>query len=1056
MSFVNPNHSHSASECDKWQQMEDCDSPQTTTTTIPKSESQPQMDSPSPRQMFTMTSTSDDEGVEDGHLSPLLIPSSFHLHPSDGPAKRSRVQFNLGDDLRASSCNSSRQMINRRSSDFDSHDFMIPGEPSLEQISQVDGASIPLLFELYHHDPEELQWKEASRFLRYEEDVTGGNTKWGEPYQPTILFFYFQYLKNVLQKGATILDVTVEHYMELCDIVTKELVQNNPTMKEHVHSLLAADGWTPKDRIPRNSSVGQMLPHTRSAIMNRNPSIVPSETAFPRRSTDSDFRNGNRLRESFKRSRALSLFYHPERDGAQPMLDDSLVAEAADVVQVYVCEQYGMKESRLVICRLSTPICGKEGNVAVRFFIFLCVPPQPEILDSLQAGKALCAVLSNKIFKPLLYTAKSANDIAQNLDCFLSEAIIIPPGSIDSRKLIRTDEIRQTLAERERRWTEKVAITRKKSGIHPQWIVQDMKGKVHLAPAPFYEETTLIVPKDAFWHSMRERRFFGGVIRDYKRRFQQFSSDWTDACHKKVIWATLFTLIATIPAGLCFGGLLGKYTNNQFGVFQTLISMVLSNGIWSFASCQPLIIQAPTGPVLIFEVALYEISTEMGVDYQTVRYFTGWWCLVICIVHCCFGLSKLLHKVTSFTEDIFETLICAIFIMESFFFLQSALNENPIMNLKHYEDCTSNGKQLQNGTVKENCSSKGSPNVALLSLVLFLGTFQLANIFKNAKNSFRIERRLRRVISDFGAVLSVGIATAAYYILSGDVQLQEIDMTDRKKLWSSNEKFFGLFEISLKEHSCKVHALALLAGFLVYTLLFLETGITELLILKKKRVSKGGGLHGDVILMGLLTALCSTFGLPWMCAAAAQSMAHIDALTVNKRKAPGEKEEPLYVIEQRVSTFGVAILFVVVIILGGELDNTISVPMAVLFGVFMYLGCRNLRDIRLVERALLIVTPLKHYSKAVSGYDRINPKKLWLYTGIQVVLVTVTLALKMDRRTAWMFPFAIILIAFSRVYVLPHLFSIFELLVLDGEAEKNRDKDEDEEVNSISSAVAPV
>lgn len=71
---------------------------------------------------------------------------------------------------------------------------------------------------------------------------------------------------------------------------------------------------------------------------------------------------------------------------------------------------------------------------------------------------------------------------------------------------------------------------------------------------------------------------------------------------------------------------------------------------------------------------------------------------------------------------------------------------------------------------------------------------------------------------------------------------------------------------------------------------------------------KGGGFHWDLLLMAVCCLLCSYLGLPWMCAAAVQSLAHCGSLSVMKRHAPGERPVVDHVIEQRVTTICVALL----------------------------------------------------------------------------------------------------------------------------------------------------
>lgn len=58
---------------------------------------------------------------------------------------------------------------------------------------------------------------------------------------------------------------------------------------------------------------------------------------------------------------------------------------------------------------------------------------------------------------------------------------------------------------------------------------------------------------------------------------------------------------------------------------------------------------------------------------------------------------------------------------------------------------------------------------------------------------------------------------------------------------------------------------------------------------KERGCKKGSGMHWDLVLVGACACLCSLFGLPWMCAAAVQSLAHCSSLSVMQKKAPGER-----------------------------------------------------------------------------------------------------------------------------------------------------------------------
>ena len=53
-------------------------------------------------------------------------------------------------------------------------------------------------------------------------------------------------------------------------------------------------------------------------------------------------------------------------------------------------------------------------------------------------------------------------------------------------------------------------------------------------------------------------------------------------------------------------------TDLMVGISETLISTAMAGVIFSLFSCQPLIIVGTTGPVLLFDEALFSVSAAVG------------------------------------------------------------------------------------------------------------------------------------------------------------------------------------------------------------------------------------------------------------------------------------------------------------------------------------------------------------------------------------------------------------------------------------------------------------
>lgn len=99
--------------------------------------------------------------------------------------------------------------------------------------------------------------------------------------------------------------------------------------------------------------------------------------------------------------------------------------------------------------------------------------------------------------------------------------------------------------------------------------------------------------------------------------------------------------------------------------------------------------------------------------------------------------------------------------------------------------------------------------------------------------------------------------------------------------------------------------------------------------------------------------------MPWMCAATVRSITHVSALTVmSTTHAPGEKPYLVEVKEQRLSAFLVALLIGLSVLMSPLLR---LVPMAVLFGVFLYMGVASIDGIQFFDRIKLLFMPVKHH-----------------------------------------------------------------------------------------------
>ena len=120
---------------------------------------------------------------------------------------------------------------------------------------------------------------------------------------------------------------------------------------------------------------------------------------------------------------------------------------------------------------------------------------------------------------------------------------------------------------------------------------------------------------------VRNPKPFVGIYNNFKVLKQRYKSDWTNWLTKDGIkncfLAIIFGFMICIAPAIAFGGLMEEVTGNVIGIRETLLSHGLCGILYSMFAVQPIVIPALTGPVLVFEEVIYEVSS-----YQLVLYVT--------------------------------------------------------------------------------------------------------------------------------------------------------------------------------------------------------------------------------------------------------------------------------------------------------------------------------------------------------------------------------------------------------------------------------------------------
>lgn len=68
---------------------------------------------------------------------------------------------------------------------------------------------------------------------------------------------------------------------------------------------------------------------------------------------------------------------------------------------------------------------------------------------------------------------------------------------------------------------------------------------------------------------------FGGMVKDIKRRYRHYLSDYTDALNPQVLAAIIFIYFAALSPAITFGGLLGECNKSKADKYLILCSMTI-------------------------------------------------------------------------------------------------------------------------------------------------------------------------------------------------------------------------------------------------------------------------------------------------------------------------------------------------------------------------------------------------------------------------------------------------------------------------------------------------
>ncbi|XP_068958914.1 electrogenic sodium bicarbonate cotransporter 4 [Petaurus breviceps papuanus] len=899
-------------------------------------------------------------------------------------------------------------------------------------LGEEDGVPTPTLFtemDTLQHDGEEMEWKESARWVKFEEKVEEGGERWSKPHVSTLSLHSLFELRTCLQTGTVLLDLDGCSLPQIIDDVVEKQIEDGllkPELRERVcYVLLRKHRHQTKKPIHRSlADIGKSV----SSPSNRSPARPPTASGPNLHRSTEDLRtrqnaNYGRLRHAQSRSmNDISDTPNPNQLKNKFMKKIPKDSEASNVLvgEVDFLDQPFVAFVRLI---QSTMLGGVTEVPVPTRFLFILLGPHGKAKSYNEIGRAIATLMVDDLFSDVAYKARNRDDLIAGIDEFLDEVIVLPPGEWDPNIRIEPPK--------------KVPSADKRKSVFSLNELGQMNGSVgggagagtgggggadgggEDGEMPAVHE----IGEELVWTG----RFFGGLQLDIKRKLPWFPSDFYEGFHIQSISAILFIYLGCITNAITFGGLLGDATDNYQGVMESFLGTAMAGSLFCFFAGQPLIILSSTGPILIFEKLLFDFSKSNDIDYMEFRLWIGLHSALQCLILVATDASFIIKYITRFTEEGFSTLISFIFIYDAIKKMISAFAYYPI-NMDFNPDlittykCECVAPDTANTTMfnasaplapnntnisldnplnltaldwsqlsKKECLRYGGsllgsscqfvPDLALMSFILFFGTYSMTLSLKKFKFSRYFPTKLRKLISDFSIFMSI----LAFVAL---------------------DSFFGLNTPKLQVPTV---------------------------------FKKAAGYHLDLFWVGILMAICSFMGLPWYVAATVISIAHIDSLKMEtETSAPGEQPQFLGVREQRVTGIIVFILTGISVFLAPVLKY---IPMPVLYGVFLYMGVASLNGIQFWERCKLFLMPAKHQPD-YAFLRHVPLRRIHLFTLVQVLCLAVLWILK-STVAAIIFPVMILGLIIVRK-LLDLVFSQHDLAWIDNIIPEKEKKKEDD------------
>ncbi|CAL8108263.1 unnamed protein product [Calicophoron daubneyi] len=684
----------------------------------------------------------------------------------------------------------------------------------------------------------------------------------------------------------------------------------------------------------------------------------------------------------------------------------------------------------IVLVRLNNCIeqsCISEVNVPVRYlFVYLGPPPAGLKYDKL--ARVFAVMMGDTHFCSRIRDAYAADDILDAVDIFMNKALVMPISKFASPETL-AGMVRQIEAYKRELEQDSGGDQTDKAALIPSHSKETDLRSMDLSARKV--SAISIALNDSALRELERKRIssigvtkvrkkcmssfcppFVDLARGFKPWLRRMPSDYTDAFNKDhlatVLGSVPFLYFVNLAPTITFAALLHAQVDRSFTISSTLLSSGICMVLFTIFSGQPLGFVGTTAPMFILECAIASVAKDAPVDLKLLRFWTAIYCAMFGVLFVALNISALINHVRRSLEEIFNTFIAFFFLLKAVFTMFRLIPAGP-------KD-SSTEAQLQ-----------FTHKMAIAGATLFLAFIKvhfclcLANIKRG--NYFR--RFIRKLLGALNIPLGMLLITALERIFFRNFNLPKVSIPPSDQIDTS--QWFGFPDLSGLTNYGKaspgfVHGMSVALGLAMSVIIFTEVGLNGITAMKNKAV-KPNIFVMDVILMQIIFPIVNAVvGWPFYSGSTVRTVSNLVALVrMDRAPAPGMSHRVIGTIEQRVSGILVGLLVGLSIFLGSILGH---IPLAALYGMFLYIGVMGLQGLQFFLRVLALLKRRKHWEdwecvRGLPGYHILVFASIqFLFIGI-LILLNILSEFTPITYAGILFPIVLFLYGIFREIILP-------------------------------------